>query len=186
MTFGSRVLDWELTTFSLKNELVSLTVCVFIGIMVALCSAWTPSAQEWPTEEMAGRGAGVGLIAGVAIAIPSGMGVALSILGNNTSSLVGVAISASLLPPAVNAGICWMYALLLRVGLVENIVDSNYKFGLVGTISLALTVINILCIWIAGVSRLKSSVLHFQSDYSLSSHSLSHHPSYYTDRHVHN
>lgn len=40
---------------------------------------------------------------GVMIALPSGAGVALSILGGNTGSLVGVAISASLLPPAVNA-----------------------------------------------------------------------------------
>lgn len=48
-----------------------------------------------------------GLFVGIAIAIPSGMGVALSVLGNNTSSLVGVAISASLLPPLVNAGMLW-------------------------------------------------------------------------------
>jgi uncharacterized membrane protein len=40
---------------------------------------------------------------GVLIALPSGAGVALSILGGNAGSLVGVAISASLLPPAVNA-----------------------------------------------------------------------------------
>ena len=37
----------------------------------------------------------------------SGMGVALSILGNNTASLVGVAISASLLPPAVSFENIW-------------------------------------------------------------------------------
>ena len=40
---------------------------------------------------------------GVLIALPSGAGVALSVLGGNVGSLVGVAISASLLPPAVNA-----------------------------------------------------------------------------------
>ena len=40
---------------------------------------------------------------GVLIAVPSGAGVALSLLGGNTGSLVGVAILASLLPPAVNA-----------------------------------------------------------------------------------
>lgn len=40
---------------------------------------------------------------GILIALPSGAGVALSILGGNTGSLVGVAISASLLPPTVNA-----------------------------------------------------------------------------------
>ena len=44
-----------------------------------------------------------GLLVGLTIAIPSGIGV-VSTLGNNTSSLVGVAISASLLPPAVNTG----------------------------------------------------------------------------------
>lgn len=152
MTFGSRVLDWELTSFSFKHEVISLIVCVFTGMLVALASFWTESAEEWPTEEMASRGTLVGLVAGVAIAIPSGMGVALSILGNNTASLVGVAISASLLPPAVNAGLCWMYALLVRVGAAERTANSNYDFGMTGTISLALTVINILCIWFAGVS----------------------------------
>ena len=44
------------------------------------------------------RGLARGLGVGVAIALPSGAGVALSILGGNTGSLVGVAISASLLP----------------------------------------------------------------------------------------
>ena len=33
--------------------------------------------------------------------------MALSVLGGNAGSLVGVAISASLLPPAVNCGLCW-------------------------------------------------------------------------------
>lgn len=41
---------------------------------------------------------------GVVVAIPSGMGIALSLLNRNVSGLVGVAISASLTPPAVGAG----------------------------------------------------------------------------------
>ena len=95
----------------------------------------------------------------MAIAIPSGTGVALSTLGNNTSSLVGVAISASLLPPAVNAGICWFYALLLYSNALEPVANpdraldeqwtyENYLHN--GTISLLLTVLNITCIWLAG------------------------------------
>jgi len=44
---------------------------------------------------------------------PSSVGVALSVLGGNAGSLVGVAISASLLPPAVNAGLFWALALIL-------------------------------------------------------------------------
>ncbi len=49
------------------------------------------------------RGLVRSLYVGVLIAVPSGAGVALSVLGSNSGSLVGVAISASLLPPAVNA-----------------------------------------------------------------------------------
>lgn len=49
------------------------------------------------------RGQERSLWVGVLVALPSGAGVALSVLGGNAGSLVGVAISASLLPPAVNA-----------------------------------------------------------------------------------
>ena len=59
---------------------------------------------------MTSRGNCRSLITGVAIALPSGAGVALSVLGGNVGSLVGVAISASLLPPAVNAGLFWAIA----------------------------------------------------------------------------
>ena len=53
-----------------------------------------------------------GFYTGIAIALPSGIGVGLSLLGDNQASLVGVAISASLLPPAVNAGMLWALACL--------------------------------------------------------------------------
>lgn len=50
------------------------------------------------------------LLVGLVIATFSGAGVALSILSDNSSSLVGVAISAALLPPAVNTGLSWAVA----------------------------------------------------------------------------
>lgn len=49
------------------------------------------------------RGEYHSLVVGLLTAIPSGAAVAIAILGENIGSLVGVAISASLLPPAVNA-----------------------------------------------------------------------------------
>jgi len=52
---------------------------------------------------MARRGMVHHMWVGVLIALPSGAGVALAILAGNTESLVGVAISAALLEPAVNA-----------------------------------------------------------------------------------
>ena len=56
---------------------------------------------------------------GILIALPSGAGVALSILGGNTGSLVGVAISASLLPPAVNAVSATIYVFTYYVIICE-------------------------------------------------------------------
>mmetsp|Transcript_26376 Transcript_26376/g.62799 ORF Transcript_26376/g.62799 Transcript_26376/m.62799 type:complete len:206 (+) Transcript_26376:809-1426(+) len=47
-------------------------------------------------------------LVGLPIAFFSGLGVAVSVLDDSASSLVGVAISASLLPPAVNSGILWV------------------------------------------------------------------------------
>lgn len=43
------------------------------------------------------------MILGIFTAIPSGAAVAIAILGENIGSMVGVAISASILPPAVNS-----------------------------------------------------------------------------------
>lgn len=158
MTFGSRVLDWELARLGIWNEFLSLLVAVFVGVAIGVTTGFAPAAEGWPTEQMAIRGDVSGLVAGIAIAIPSGMGVALSLLENNTSSLVGVAISASLLPPAVNAGICWVFAILIRTGAVTpdpaSILDEDgneYNYNLIATISFALTMINIVCIWVSGI-----------------------------------
>ena len=141
LTFGSRVGDWPLVKTSLINESVALVGCIVIGLLLGICVGFTDLAQEtWPTNEMEIRGESTGLLIGLAVAIPSGAGVCLSILGGNTSSLVGVAISASLLPPAVNAGICFMYAILLKLNAVTP--DSQKTASemiIIGAVSFFLT-----------------------------------------------
>ena len=72
---------------------------------------------------MHGRGTDAGIYIGIVIAVVSGIGVALSILSNNANSLVGVAISASLLPPAVNCGMLWGIA-----ALGPSLVDAQYLY----------------------------------------------------------
>ena len=70
------------------------------------------TSATWPSPEMASRTGWSCLVVGLAIAIPSGVGVAISVLGGNAGSMVGVAISASLLPPAVNTGLFWAMAMI--------------------------------------------------------------------------
>ncbi|XP_067928797.1 uncharacterized protein [Watersipora subatra] len=118
-TFGSAIEDPTLRNVGLKSEAVGLAVCVLTGFLLGLPvtyimnseSWWKPITGSWPSPEMYGRGLPRSLIVGAVIALVSGMAVALSVLGNNQGSLVGVAISASLLPPAVNCGLLWAYSL---------------------------------------------------------------------------
>lgn len=114
---------------------------------------WTRiyESENWPSNEMIVRGDPTGLFAGVLVALPSGMATALSTLGKNSSGLVGVAISLSLLPPAVNAGLCWMFALLEGTRLVDREPDDDTNYWRIGSTSFGLTLVNIVCIWMAGV-----------------------------------
>ena len=47
----------------------------------------------------------------------------------------------------MNAGICWAHAILIRFDETENSED----FVSIGAISFALTVVNIVCIWVSGI-----------------------------------
>jgi hypothetical protein len=108
------------------------------------------------------------------VAVPSGAGVALSVLAGNAGSLVGVAISASLLPPAVNAGFFWALSLLIGAtgGSVRmfGAMDDNFNITayrpeysdnqaieafFLGLVSLTLTILNIVCIIVTGIAILR-------------------------------
>jgi uncharacterized membrane protein len=71
VTFGIIVEDWDLVKKSLKNEMWGTLATFAVGIMVALCMVGF-DLDKYPTEEMEHRGNVGGLVAGLAVAIPSG------------------------------------------------------------------------------------------------------------------
>ena len=104
--FGTVVKERTLQLIGLKNEIIGIMLTVTVGFIFGLivCSIDDRySVGEGITHEMLARCETHSLLVGIAIALPSGAAVAIAILGENIGSLVGVAISASLLPPAVNA-----------------------------------------------------------------------------------
>jgi len=133
--FGVVIKNRSLWVMGIKNELIGLLLCVIIGFLLGLVigpvnldGAGWGNGGSWPTSEMSSRGLTRSLWVGILIALPSGAGVALAVLGGNAGSLVGVAISASLLPPAVNAGMLWAYAIVAAIHpptLVESPVLQN-------------------------------------------------------------
>ena len=68
-----------------------------------------------------------GLIAGSVVAAASGMGVILALSKGGVNAIVGTSISASLLPPCVNSGICLAYAICLYYLSNDQTDLSRYK-----------------------------------------------------------
>ena len=81
-------------------------------LVLGLCFALQGKKYRFPTAEMAGRGTFDNMLMGVFFALASGMVVGVSVTGGGVNALVGVAISASLLPPIVNSGMMITFGLL--------------------------------------------------------------------------
>ena len=134
IVFGTAVRNRKLFRVGVKRELYCLLICVLCGFIFGCIFvvkfnrtrsllAITSSA-DWPTVEMSSRTGWSCLVVGLAVAVPSGVGVAISVLGGNSGSMVGVAISASLLPPAVNTGLYWAMA-LMSYGFQDSLLQTN-------------------------------------------------------------
>ncbi|CAF1087113.1 unnamed protein product [Adineta steineri] len=143
IVFGLCIGDSKLWKVGLKTEAIGLFVAILTGFIVGLCTTWSEtkwgSSTSFPTNEMRSRGDIRRLWAGALVALPSGAGAALSVLAGNVGSLVGVAISASLLPPAVNAGLLASYSLLSAlvpsIGKQSSIVQVHQKVHALSTIA---------------------------------------------------
>ncbi|XP_018496808.1 uncharacterized protein LOC108864879 [Galendromus occidentalis] len=199
ITFGIIIHDYKLVRTGLKTELVGLLLCLSFGFCFGITMAyfgdergalaWGPNT--WPNSEQSARGQWRSLWVGALVALPSGGGVAMAILGGNSACLVGVAISASLLPPSINCGTLWSLALmkvikasaqepitmlvtLPRTNItVERVTYPAFKAhpgfeayyfdnanmhkecAVMAIISFCLTLVNIMCIIIAGSLFLK-------------------------------
>jgi hypothetical protein len=141
-------------TGGLRNELMLLVLCILLGLCWGLIAAFAnvDERRNWPSDETTSRGNVTGLISGIDIALVSGMTTALSTLGNNSSGMTSVPIPLSLLPPAVNTGMCWMFAILVATGAVKRTAGDNKQYWELGTVSLfCLTMANIFCIWLTGI-----------------------------------
>lgn len=181
-TFGSVIKDSKLHYWGLMNEFIGIFLCIFCGFLFGLIVCGIEYGfgdTKQLTPEMASRTELHSVVVGIFIAMVSGAAVAIAVLSENFGSLVGVAISASLLPPAVNTGLLWAYS-LIHVSFkstnsekfskfVEDLKYSNnqsIELLILGSISLCMTLTNVLCVYIVGkiLIRLKIEVAPVLSD----------------------
>lgn len=147
LSFGAIIQDRRLIFTGIKNEALGIAIALIMGIImggILMPLTFTPGwPWPWPTPEMASRAWLWVLGLGIAVAAASGGGVALAVTRGEVSSLVGVAIAASLMPPAVNAGMNLIYGVLMFV--VANPAASALHMAIAG-LSFLLVILNIIFI----------------------------------------
>ncbi len=168
VAFGYVVNDRNLFIKGTLNEFISLGLSLGVGAVMGLMvlaadplNAFMTGVQEDVTAgiftEITRRG-GFGLFdfLDVGVAVFSGAAVAVSVTKGDMSSLVGVAISAALMPPAVNT------SLMLVLGL-----GSGNALGVaIGGRSLALLAMNIILIDISAIIMFRIKKLTALADRS--------------------
>ncbi|KDR09915.1 hypothetical protein L798_00352, partial [Zootermopsis nevadensis] len=178
-TFGTAIADRKLQKIGFRSEIIGLLMSLVFGFIFGLVLGTTDDpwgTGDWPTEEMKARGMARSLWIGVLWALPSGTGVALALLQGSAGPLIGVAISASLLPPAVNCGIMWGLACIVLIYddvRIPYLKGENYsgpteakltyttmdkypsELAIMGIISFCLTLVNIACIFTTAIVVLK-------------------------------
>ncbi|XP_015791874.1 uncharacterized protein LOC107368544 isoform X2 [Tetranychus urticae] len=130
MTFGLIVRDQQLRNLGVRNAIIGFALTIVFGffygcIVLNFAHEYNPTTV-WPSQAMRSRGQLRALWVGALVALPSGAAVAVSLLSGNQASLVGVAISASLLPPCVNAGLLWAFSTIKAIkSLSEDWINVN-------------------------------------------------------------
>eukprot|EP00164_Ancoracysta_twista_P002412 GFYU01003195.1.p1 GENE.GFYU01003195.1~~GFYU01003195.1.p1 ORF type:complete len:469 (+),score=87.35 GFYU01003195.1:171-1577(+) len=151
---GATIRDRKMFIVGLRTEAIGLLVCVLVGMLLGFLFGGWGHRLLWPTQEMRSRGLFSNLLFGVLVAIGSGAGVAIAVTQGGINSLVGVAIAASLLPPAVNAGMMLVYGV---VGPFLWSVDAPDQAIEIAIGSLALVAVNVFFIFIIciGIFKMK-------------------------------
>ncbi|XP_061714986.1 uncharacterized protein LOC133523428 isoform X2 [Cydia pomonella] len=177
ITFGTIIADRSLVRSGFESLVLGMFFSLVFGFIFGLILGTTEMPWgfgDWPTEEMKSRGNVRALWMGVLWALTSGTGVALALLQGSAGPLIGIAISASLLPPVVNCGLYWALACiwLLYPGVkIPHIKGEAYsgnssyeplyhdylpiEFAVNGIVSCCLTIVNVICIFITAIIFLK-------------------------------
>lgn len=160
VALGYVVRDRKLFVKGTRNELIGIALSLSVGVIMALVmpllqpdmiATITGNVESGIITEITRRAGFSSLDVGVAIF--SGAAVAVSVTKGDMSSLVGVAISAALMPPAVNASMMVVLGLatahtgilyvgfgsfwLLAMNIILIVVSAFVMFKVKGLTSLA-------------------------------------------------
>ncbi len=128
VSYGIISKNYLLVGKGIMGQFTSLLIAIGIGVLLASL-AFIIYGSPSITHEMMNRN--FPTIFDLIVSIGAGLAVGFTITGKIQSSLVGIAIAVSLMPPAVNIGVSLIYGnLLLSFGsfilLMSNILAINF------------------------------------------------------------
>merc|ERR1719361_1486765 len=175
MTFGAIIREKQMFWKAFRNEAIGVFVCFVTGAVMGFITAPimdTPLDEQLAfgiNTQISSRGEWSALLWGAGVAAPSGVGVALGVSADQVSALIGVAISAALLPPITNSGLCLASALVFQLNpewthetgqWKGNAMDVSWHWFTVGYISMMLFLLNWLLIFVFGMLTFRLKKLH--------------------------
>jgi len=144
--FALAIKDWTLLLESFLAELRAATFTFAVGFLSTLIfGGYYEQNGIIPSNEMLSRSSSISLVSGAIIATASGFIVGNAVTSSGVNSLVGVAISASLLPPVVNSGIFVAFSLVYCKDSDRRCSGRN-TFYTEASYSLSLYALNVLII----------------------------------------
>ncbi|XP_074000266.1 uncharacterized protein isoform X2 [Rhodnius prolixus] len=177
--FGTLTSTRKLQKLGICNGLSAVLLCIVIGflfgcILLLLQTKWP--IGDFPTPEMISRGELKSLWVGMITALLAGIAIATATLNDRWhDSIIGVAISVALLPPAVNAGLLWSMAVASNLHPAHDKFPNNYQaewshypsleYASLGGISLGLTFINIISIFVKNFQLKQNEKFHWNHLY---------------------
>merc|ERR1719361_1664714 len=170
MTFGAIIREKQMFWKAFRNEAIGVFVCFVTGAVMGFITAPimdTPLDEQLAfgiNTQISSRGEWIALAWGAGIAAPSGVGVALGVSADQVSALIGVAISAALLPPITNSGCCLASAFVFYVDPRWNDNHVFKRWWHVGYISMLLFFLNWCLIFIFGVITFRIKKLHLSAN----------------------
>ena len=119
MTYGVSVHKTDIILRGMRNEIVGVLISLLVGLVMGIVSAFV-YGSDFRSHEMISRGNISGLLLGLVIAAASAVAIVLAVSKGGFNAIVGTAISASLLPPVVNCGLCMGFTLVITLTRAEQ------------------------------------------------------------------
>eukprot|EP01084_Bolivina_argentea_P121888 216018_1 len=161
LIFGTITANKNVLKKSLKNEIISVfiqfTTAFFIGLITAFMNPVSDQLVYGDNTQMSSLSQWTDIAWTTGISIPIGIGVAMGVVSHQTSTLIGVAISAVLLPPIVNSGLTLGSYCIFQSGYDQMVAS---KWADSATISFVMFLVNSVAIYFAGIILFRTKNVH--------------------------